>query len=185
MALRIGSRSFNSRTPCGVRRKAEAVNDYRALFQFTHPVRGATARLAIYTASSQCFNSRTPCGVRLPERGAGNQAHAVSIHAPRAGCDTQDYLQQVLSAKFQFTHPVRGATRAHFCSTSMEACFNSRTPCGVRLLPTFVTDSPMRVSIHAPRAGCDLWTLTADWTTYKFQFTHPVRGATLYSLMLQ
>ena len=57
-----------------------------------------------------CFNSRTPCGVRLsPDR--------ISYK------DT----------KFQFTHPVWGAT-----------CL------GV------VARLPLLVSIHAPRVGCDV-----------------------------
>ena len=57
------------------------------LFQFTHPVWGATANGAEV--------------LRLWE---------VSIHAPRVGCDTQGVLQMVQTVVFQFTHPVWGAT---------------------------------------------------------------------------
>ena len=35
---------------------------------------------------------------------------AVSIHAPRVGCDVVKIGQQAEEEKFQFTHPVWGAT---------------------------------------------------------------------------
>ena len=123
------------------------------MFQFTHPVRGATWRFQLANLDKR-FNSRTPCGVRRvqllmrrafqsfqfthPVRGAtGTRAGAVaswlvSIHAPRAGCDLST-ISMGLRAK----------------------CFNSRTPCGVRQP---ASPTPKRSST--------------------FQFTHPVRGAT-------
>ena len=36
----------------------------------------------------------------------------------------------------------------------------------------------LRVSIHAPRAGCDDDGTIIEQRKYGFQFTHPVRGAT-------
>ncbi len=102
------------------------------LFQSTHPARGATvcrrATMDVFT----CFNPRTPRGVRPrrsakpswplpfqsthPARGAtgdhrdGRRAGAISIHAPREGCD-YDAMYEVLTAPvFQSTHPARGAT---------------------------------------------------------------------------
>ena len=55
---------FNSRTPCGVRPLA-GCNDLRSrLFQFTHPVWGATGQAP-----------------------RDDRDRTVSIHAPRAGCD--------------------------------------------------------------------------------------------------
>ena len=56
------------------------------MFQFTHPVWGAT--ISIFIISRHI---------------------TVSIHAPRVGCDEQtDYSTQFET--FQFTHPVWGAT---------------------------------------------------------------------------
>ena len=55
---------------------------------------------------------------------------------------------------FQSTHPVRGAT------TSANAI-----------------SAGSQISIHAPRAGCDLTTLILQLSP-EFQSTHPVRGAT-------
>ena len=86
-------------------------SDYSAtgMFQFTHPVRGATI-----------------------EQARGSVDTWVSIHAPRAGCDL-----------------------CPTATTALRVCFNSRTPCGVRLKV-----NPFRL------------------LAYQFQFTHPVRGAT-------
>ena len=58
------------------------------VFQFTHPVRGATLRL----------------------RGLVRRSD-VSIHAPREGCDVVDERVACEGPVFQFTHPVRGATK--------------------------------------------------------------------------
>ena len=101
----------------------------------------------------------------------------VSIHAPRVGCDRL--------SQFQWS-------RRH--------CFNSRTPCGVRLRALIVSmqlvefqfthpvwgattdgkasDKETEVSIHAPRVGCDSKGISASATATQFQFTHPVWGAT-------
>ena len=79
----------------------------------------------------------------------------VSIHAPRAGCDLNAGFNPLKELQFQFTHPVRGATR--------------HPPKG-RIFAA--------VSIHAPRAGCDELLPLDERAVLKFQFTHPVRGAT-------
>ena len=78
---------FNSRTPCGVRLRPSSINTHTMMFQFTHPVWGATSSARSCFSRSRGFNSRTPCGVR-----------------PRK-------LYQYLHwSVFQFTHPVWGAT---------------------------------------------------------------------------
>ena len=124
----------------------------------------------------------------------------VSIHAPRAGCDVTRRHQRTKPLSFQSTHPVRGATRGHPHSGGRVCCFNPRTPCGVRHAALEVPAPEILVSIHAPRAGCDPWTSTTTTDTagfnprtpcgvrpqkveniacyFKFQSTHPVRGAT-------
>ena len=80
------------------------------MFQFTHPVWGATPFGTHRAGGLGCFNSRTPCGVRRalsrpsstatrfqfthPVWGATageplvQLALFVSIHAPRVGCDS-------------------------------------------------------------------------------------------------
>ena len=58
--------NFNPRTPCGVRRLAVIPSEYHDRFQSTHPVRGATQPMFITI-----------------------NMHVISIHAPRAGCDSK------------------------------------------------------------------------------------------------
>ena len=169
---------FNSRTPCGVRLSYNITRSLCIMFQFTHPVRGATPKLSKAPRQSTSFQFTHPV------RGAtsllqSRRSHIqVSIHAPRAGCNISPspvrsqaegfnsrtpcgvrlkaYGTQRFKAMFQFTHPVRGAT--------ISSC---------TILPYCV------VSIHAPRAGCDRCYYLTTSRRKQFQFTHPVRGATV------
>ena len=174
------STDFNPRTPCGVRRccgdtfllsKDISIHAPRAgcdhhdcggfvttgLFQSTHPVRGATTQSLVHVGNMQ-----------------------ISIHAPRAGCDqrrararttcpcyfnprtpcgvrlTRSRTTTQKGAKFQSTHPVRGAT-----------------------LPIRGSEKARHISIHAPRAGCDNFYFGGCDEVCIFQSTHPVRGATI------
>ena len=148
--------SFNSRTPRGVRQRQQRRTAARsAKFQFTHPAWGATQNL------------RTP-----------RHRRDVSIHAPRVGCYKVKFVHIFIlysfnsrtprgvrrlggvavdfsRLSFQFTHPAWGAT--HNCSVSCwhYQSFNSRTPRGVRHTNSCNFASQTRVSIHAPRVGCD------------------------------
>ena len=123
-------------------------------FQSTHPLRGATsdrtlnlskAAISIHAPLAGCdagrctpksqkthFNPRTPCGVRLRQRLPGRSA-----------------------ARFQSTHPLRGATPADLVERGLAV-----------------------ISIHAPLAGCDLSAARPALAESKFQSTHPLRGAT-------
>ena len=78
----------------------------------------------------------------------------VSIHAPRAGCDSNSIS----------------------CSTFVPVSIHApRAGCDI-----FITwyNLLAQVSIHAPRAGCDMIGILNLRSFEKFQFTHPVRGAT-------
>ena len=101
---------------------------------------------------------------------------AISIHAPRAGCDFIFSTIHQLHTDFNPRTPggVRRSTRGTACGT---ADFNPRTPGGVRLkavkdhraalrfqsthpgrgatIPTPIRRCSSWISIHAPRAGCD------------------------------
>ncbi len=101
----------------------------------------------------------------------------ISIHAPRAGCDS--------TAQAGFVGWIN---------------FNPRTPCGVRREGIRYEKADGEISIHAPRAGCDrvcaggvserfdfnprtpcgvrraMCAMVA--LSHSFQSTHPVRGAT-------
>ena len=81
---------------------------------------------------------------------------AISIHAPRAGCDTS--MSQTLRTfqKFQSTHPVRGAT--HLEKGQQEQ------------ITIFQSTHPVR--------GATLIRSCTFTISSVFQSTHPVRGAT-------
>ena len=127
-------------------------------------------------------------------------ATLISIHAPRAGCDRGAPYQRCRRARFQSTHPVRGATSADSRPVTSAAIFQSTHP--VRGATTVQLGLICRrhISIHAPRAGCDSSLCgsvspsknfnprtpcgvrqvpcVADANRTLFQSTHPVRGAT-------
>ena len=67
--------------------------------------------------------------------------------------------------KFQFTHPMWGATAGRASTLTGLRCFNSRTPCGVRRSGSSGSCRTMAVSIHAPHVGCDK---TARWCYWRF-----------------
>ena len=159
----------------------EAIANFELKFQFTHPGRGATLKPKILKLGMEV-------SIHAPREGCdliriiADRLSRVSIHAPREGCDFVAPGILLSRAKFQFTHPGRGATEG------------------------FVSHLEDReVSIHAPREGCDLRRGLSRWPrsrrfnsrtpggvrpqeirdyqdAIKFQFTHPGRGATPFSL---
>ena len=124
------------------------------------------------------FNPRTPRGVRRATTDQGMTPRTISIHAPREGCDGWLLRSSVGSALFQSTHPARGATASavvikfpvcHFNPHTPRGVrpdhndihktppdnFNPHTPRGVRPVCQYTNIDIRRISIHAPREGCD------------------------------
>ena len=149
---RIG-RSFNPRTPCGVRRSMSNVMGTVIMFQSTHSLRSATPTgdvplrfeaVSIHALLAECdlegesepchifgFNPRTPCGVRHNAGGLHMSIFRVSIHALLAECDINDLLQ---------------------CKGKRS--FNPRTPCGVRLASLlYATTLSLFQSTHSLRSA--------------------------------
>ena len=200
-ARRTLPKRFNSRTPRGVRHRQQKTPGKRLgvsihaprvgcdkrngvvtldkdLFQFTHPAWGATFVGYSRLDKIEPFQFTHPAwGATV---GGFLQAEylAVSIHAPRVGCDTAKEETEDTETMFQFTHPAWGAT-----------------------ITTTVRGDTVYVSIHAPRVGCDEHlrappqhperfnsrtprgvrrhdaTGFTAWVA-QFQFTHPAWGAT-------
>ena len=81
----------------------------RFVFQFTHPGKGATAR-------TERFRRAYVVSIHAPWEGCDylqqtlERVKKVSIHAPWEGCDFQLFDYTIDDAKFQFTHPGKGAT---------------------------------------------------------------------------
>ena len=125
-------RYFNPRTPCGVRPTSSHTRATSAIFQSTHPLRGATLPrpngvqppvISIHAPLAGCdnlyvpdpypivdFNPRTPCGVRLPR--AYNTRAVITNFNPRTPCGVRHSPSKngLLVFSFQSTHPSRGAT---------------------------------------------------------------------------
>ena len=102
--------NFNPRTPRGVRRFRTLQRIEHRIFQSTHPARGATC---------YCFRQCSHC--------------AISIHAPREGCDGSE-LAQVHGQIVISIHAPREGCDSRDCSAVPHPC---------------------QISIHAPREGCD------------------------------
>ena len=133
---------------------------------------------------------------------AHHEGRAVSIHAPREGCDWADTQYYILYTpsfnsrtpggvrleylptpeelkEFQFTHPGRGATQSQLHLRLSLHSFNSRTPGGVRraratyLRPNQSFNSRTPGGVRLHLGDVEKW---REW----FQFTHPGRGATVW-----
>ena len=124
------------------------------LFQFTHPVWGATRGQSILPVSGSVFQFTHPVWGATVCREYVVAVDLVSIHAPRVGCDEvwssgwlslmgfnsrtpcgvrrRSGVRQCECVRFQFTHPVWGATCEELNISNSNKGFNSRTPCGVR-----------------------------------------------------
>ena len=167
---------FNSRTPGGVRRKRRwrghllAVVSIHApregcdfqgcssleemrMFQFTHPGRGATRASVTPLRSSTSFNSRTPGGVRLHTRRRQRNDRRFNSRTPggvrRRSTEPSDQAEE-----FQFTHPGRGATTEKRGKRTLKQ-FQFTHPGRGATQSDKTDDDNVRVSIHAPREGCD------------------------------
>ena len=126
-------RCFNSRTPCGVRRRPIRQRRHRA-------------RVSIHAPRAGCDHAA---------RKAEDSRRPVSIHAPRAGCDQVCRASKAISQNVSIHAPRAGCDALYHPLAGVYPCFNSRTPCGVRRKPLPRDFWRAAVSIHAPRAGCD------------------------------
>ena len=148
-----------------------------AIFQSTHPLRGATED-SITMKLSEIFQSTHPLrGATAP----GHDARIVqwiSIHAPLAGCDKRRRQQHHDPRYFNPRTPCGVRRGISSQAARGTADFNPRTPCGVRRRALHRLVGDVRISIHAPLAGCDItWRGMCAWSR-RFQSTHPLRGAT-------
>ena len=153
-----------------------ALQRMREQFQFTHPGRGATVANLPSVLQGKRFNSRTPGGVRPRLHSRKMSRFYVSIHAPREGCDktithiirhiirfnsrtpggVRHKRKHILICEVSFNSRTPGGVRLYGVNKpNTNLSFNSRTPGGVRLKKNLADADAVRVSIHAPREGCD------------------------------
>ena len=135
LASRHRRSHFNPRAPCGAR-----------LPKFQHRNR------------SYNFNPRAPCGARQQSILFIDNDFKISIHAPRAGRDRNRREYRDSATDFNPRAPC-GARRASFCYPPVDKLFQSTRPVrGATRLISARTGGE-RISIHAPRAGRDLFRL--------------------------
>ena len=172
--------NFNPRSPCGERPFSLSLPSYSLMISIHAPRAGSDAGSDLDKRMTEIFQST------LPVRGATLVIQLVyttlriSIHAPRAGSDTTEIDIAVRAMLFQSTPPVRGATLylrilqlgsrdfnprppcggrlfSRHAAFAVLMDFNPRPPCGGRLCAELGINISDRISIHAPRAGGDLW----------------------------
>ena len=169
------------------------------------PLAGSDQAACLSAALHRPFQST------LPSRGATGESlmyedqSYISIHAPLAGSDHTiiSWVQQL--PEFQSTLPSRGATIAFLSAFDIPRNFNPRSPRGERQFSEgkrrdrwrFQSTLPSRgatilmayhsgtltISIHAPLAGSDNYTLIFINLILIFQSTLPSRGATKRSMI--
>ena len=130
-------------------------NKHRVLFQSTRPVRGATLLCS-------CGHPLYGISIHAPRAGRDSDCVAVdthveciSIHAPRAGRDCRRFSSRRNTDNFNPRAPC-GARRTHWSTmTASQPNFNPRAPCGARQRVRERLHVRIGISIHAPRAGRD------------------------------
>ena len=123
-------------------------------FQFTHPVWGATALGARLCDTSEVSIHAPRVGCDASATTSNHLSVRFQFTHPVWGATKSGVNDVTKQNKFQFTHPVWGATGKYCASASkgvvsihaprvgwdvakqsplsLDPCFNSRTPCGVR-----------------------------------------------------
>ncbi len=165
------SRSFNSRTPCGVRLHTLITLTTLLMIQFTHPVRGATAAGQLSAEYLKLFQFTHPvrgatlCVEHLPTTCEFQFTHPV--RGATENSETPSSLEM-----FQFTHPVRGATTCIWLTHSIYQFQFTHPVRGATSIKTTVA-TVAQVSIHAPRAGCDQASQAGQVLSYSFNSRTP------------
>ena len=170
----------------------------RRLFQFTHPGRGATdlhsPRSIARDVSIHAPREGCDVGGRYmdivtrkfqfthPGRGATDMyadlldSLTVSIHAPREGCDSSGSTSGGITSVFQFTHPGRGATPSWLNARWSGRKFQFTHPGRGATQQGKDINYEAKVSIHAPREGCDVSTLHLSRTLGHVSIHAPREG---------
>ena len=135
-------------------------------FQSTRPVRGATAARRRWPLTIVFQSTRPVRGATRAGELAGGTV-GISIHAPRAGRDTDFSRGYAEMWTFQSTRPVRGATTSGTSRIRPLGFQSTRPVRGATRNPQTV-ESKRKISIHAPRAGRDSTASMQRWIALHF-----------------
>ena len=112
--------------------------------------------LAILVAVSLYFNPRTPRGVRRGLCAVCPSVGAISIHAPREGCDGNAGRRPGFACLYFNPRTPRGVRLVADGVRMSDTTFQSTHPARGATLQTSPSHRPQCISIHAPREGCDV-----------------------------
>ncbi len=145
---------FNPRTPWGVRLCRSQSDRIAVYFNPRTPwgVRPPLYRLRCPAPSD--FNPRTPWGVRHTLDDPFQRTVIFQSTHPVGGA-TGIIYQFIIKLVFQSTHPVGGATLGPSSFSPSTSAFQSTHPVGGATNPIAVNHNGLKISIHAPRGGCD------------------------------
>ena len=121
--------------------------------------------------------------IHAPRTGSDNGGREVtaavdiSIHAPRTGSDGTSIWRFPPCRVFQSTLPARGATSAGEPRRYL-TIFQSTLPARGATVRRQPLRRVLRISIHAPRTGSDVFADCNIRRVTRFQSTLPARGAT-------
>ena len=143
-------RCFNPRSPCGERRHTGGTDQHPTGFNPRSPC-GERHFRAPPKALVPGFNPRSPCGERRRNLFAHPKRGVVSTHAPLAGSDGNNDLQDLIDRVS--THaPLAGSDKNLGETLRSLLCFNPRSPCGER--PRMPATSAVSRPSFNPRSPC-------------------------------
>ena len=149
-------KQFQSTHPVwGATCTASKTSSTKLLFQSTHPVWGATGGVGgvVHHMAISIHAPRVGCDWR--RCGQFHPSRRISIHAPRVGCDGNTKLPILKDSLISIHAPRVGCDADMIYFPYLPAYFNPRTPCGVRQVFLEFVQVVTLISIHAPRVGCD------------------------------
>ena len=175
--LRVRVKYFNPRTPRGVRPYSAVDSTFTAAFQSTHPAWGATS-CGNFSVSSSTFQSTHPAWGATQAVLQDAKLRAISIHAPRVGCDAAFSVLFNCTVAISIHAPRVGCDRQACDVHHVIFNFNPRTPRGVRpCRDLFPKRKQLFQSTH-PAWGATAFYFLITVEFWGFQSTHPAWGAT-------
>ena len=169
---------FYPRPPCGGRLSALFIAFSSCTFLSTSPLRGTTGGHPVQGDRPQHFYPRPPCGGRpAPCR---RRSPAACHFYPRPPCGGRPTMPtpHTAASKFLSTSPLRGTTHAMHWDRGGNTDFYPRPPCGGRQALLIYDGSSVKISIHVPLAGDDIFGPLFSLRRGKFLSTSPLRGTT-------
>ena len=128
----IATESFNSRTPGGVRQLSSLVCPVPGVGFNSRTPGGVRHTPTLSARRVSSFNSRTPGGVRLAQGAMGLFGEEFQFTHPGRGA-TPSLDIDLITKDVSIHAPREGCDLSRFRCSALHACFNSRTPGGVRL----------------------------------------------------